>query len=115
MYDSIRASTAARRGCLGAIERQRLALTGMGRDGEGGDQRNLLPFDLEHRGLSVLVQLPGFRDRQNRKQPALGRAVQRPVRALELHVPGSAPTVATTAPNWPSKGEGPNKKSRRGA
>ena len=34
--------------------RQRLALAGVGRDGEGRDQRNLLPLHLEHRVFPAL-------------------------------------------------------------
>ena len=71
----------------GAAERQRLALTGMGRDGEGRDERNLLPVHLQHRRLPVLVELPGALRRQYGIESGLRRSVQRPLGALELHVP----------------------------
>ena len=68
-------------------ERQRLALTGMGRDRKGRDERNLLPVHLQHRRLPVFVELPGARDWQYGIESGLGRPVQRPLGALELHVP----------------------------
>ena len=59
--------------------RQRLALARVGSDGEGRDQRNLLPLNLEHRVFSALVQEPFSCLWHDGVESGFLRAVQRPL------------------------------------